>query len=260
VVPEADPVPVEADRARLEQVIDNLLENAAKYSPAGSSIRVEVGRLEREAVLRVRDQGIGLAPDVLERIFEPFTQLGERPADGLGLGLGLVRGIVREHGGTIVARSAGLGQGSEFEVRLPLAAGAVAGLEARAAGRTAPRRVVVVEDSPDAREALVTLLGLLGHQVQAAGDGEEGAALIVATRPDVALVDLALPGVNGYEVARRVRAALGDAVRLVALSGYGGPDDRRRAREAGFDRHVVKPIDPDQLDPLVEGPEPAPDA
>jgi CheY-like chemotaxis protein len=260
VVVAADPVPVEADRARLEQVIDNLLDNAAKYSAPGSPVRVEVDRLEREAVLRVRDRGIGLAPDHLERIFEPFTQLGERPAGGLGLGLGLARGLVREHGGTIVARSAGLGQGSEFEVRLPLAAGAVAGLAPRAAGRTVSRRVVVVEDSPDAREALVTLLGLLGHQVQGAADGEQGAALIVATRPDVALVDLALPGLDGYEVARRVRAALGAAVRLVALSGYGGPADRRRAQEAGFDGHALKPIDPDQLDQLLGGPGPGPAA
>ncbi len=243
-----EPVPVEGDRVRLEQVLGNLLDNAVKYSPAGAPIGVVAARAGGMAVLRVRDRGRGLAPEMLERIFEPFAQLEGPPSGGLGLGLAVVRGLVQQHGGTVEARSAGPGQGSEFEVRLPLASGVV-GDPPRAAAppRTRTRRVVVVEDSADMREALATLLEVLGHEVEVAADGEHGAALITGTRPDVALVDLALPGVDGCEVARRVRAAVGSAVRLVAVTGYGGAGDRERARAAGFDYHMVKPLDPEEL-------------
>jgi signal transduction histidine kinase/CheY-like chemotaxis protein len=249
IVPGPESVPVEGDRVRLEQIVGNLLDNAAKYSPEGRSITVAVGRAEGQAVLRVRDAGIGLEPGALERIFEPFAQLRGQPGGGLGLGLALARGLVRQHGGSIVARSEGEGRGSEFEVRLPLAPEA-AGRRAVSAAGPAPRRrrIVVVEDLADARATLTTLLELLGHEVQAAADGERAVEMILAMRPDVALVDVGLPGIDGHEVARRVRAAVGGAVYLVALTGYGQPYDRERAHQAGFDRHMVKPVDAAELE------------
>jgi PAS domain S-box-containing protein len=245
------PVPVEADRVRLAQIVGNLLDNAVNYSPVGRPIRLEVTRTETEAVLRVRDEGVGLDSAELERIFEPFTQLGSGRAGGLGLGLAVVRGLVRQHGGTVVARSAGRGRGSEFEVRLPLAVRPAVSVSRAEPGSVAPpraRRLVVVEDSADARQALTTFLALLGHAVEAAATGEEAVELILGSRPEIALVDLRLPGIDGYEVARRVRAGGGSAVYLVALTGYGGPDDQERARGAGFDRHLVKPVDPTELE------------
>jgi PAS domain S-box-containing protein len=248
-----DAVPVEGDRVRLEQVVTNLLDNAVKYSPAGGAIRVEVRPSAGQAVLRIRDEGMGLEPDALERIFEPFAQATLTPVGGLGLGLAVVRGLVRQHGGTVVARSAGRDRGSEFEVRLPLVARPAPPAAPAGPGPAPVRRVVVVEDSRDAREPLVMLLQIWGHQVEAVADGERGVERIAGTRPDVALVDLGLPGIDGYEVARRVRAAVGGAVVLVALSGYGRAADRERAEQAGFDRHLIKPVDPAELERLLAG-------
>lgn len=249
---DAEPVWVDADDMRLEQVIANLVTNAVKYSPAGAPIRVTVRPDEQGAVLRVEDRGIGIPPELLPRIFNLFVQGDQeldRPAGGLGIGLTLVRRLVELQGGTIEASSAGPGSGSTFSVRLPRVAPPVS---VRApdtgAARPAPRRVLVVEDNPDAREMLRHWLELDGHQVFEAEDGRRAVELALTTDVDVALVDLGLPGIDGYEVARQVRAhARGRSLRLIAVTGYGQEDDRRRTVEVGFDAHVVKPIDPERL-------------
>ncbi len=250
-----DPVIVDGDVVRLEQVLGNLLDNAVKYSPPGGPLRLAVGVEGDQAVVRVADRGIGLAPEMLETIFQPFAQADtslDRPRGGLGLGLAVVRGLVEQHGGTITAHSAGLGRGAEFVVRLPLAAGAAASASSAPAPSGAPgvpaRRIVLVEDYADAREALRMLLALEGHSVETAADGAEGVALIARLQPDVALVDIGLPGLDGYEVARQVRATpAGKRVYLIAATGYGQAYDRRQAMEAGFDLHLVKPIDVEEL-------------
>ncbi len=247
----AGPVPlmVAGDRTRLHQVVVNLLDNALKYTPPGRRVEVEVGREGDEAVLRVRDQGIGIPPELLPRIFELFVQAEPRPdrtRGGLGIGLTLVRSIVELHGGRVSAGSPGVDRGSEFVVRLPLLAGAP-----RPLGASVPRAsaVVLVEDDPDAQEALRLLLELEGHRVTVAADGRDGLAQILRVRPDIALIDLGLPGADGYQVARLVRAAVGDdAPYLVALTGAGpeppGPDDP-------FDAYLPKPVEPDALSRLV---------
>jgi PAS domain S-box-containing protein len=248
----AEPVVVEGDPVRLEQVLGNLLDNAVKYSPEGGPVRLTVRDEGGQGVVSVEDRGIGIAPEMLEAIFQAFTQVDtslDRPRGGLGLGLAVARGLVEQHGGRISAHSAGLGRGSEFVLQLPLAAAAPAAPpEPASPGRTAVRHIVVVEDYPDAREALRTLLTLDGHAVATAADGREGVELIRQLRPDVGLVDIGLPGLDGYEVAREVRAAPGGTgVYLIALTGYGQAYDRRRALEAGFDLHLVKPVDVGEL-------------
>jgi CheY-like chemotaxis protein len=208
-------------------------------------------------VLRVHDTGIGIEPAMLDHVFELFAQADQSPArtrGGLGVGLTLVRSLVEMHGGEVVARSAGIGTGSEFEVRLPLRddAPALAGVRAPASQVAGRRRLLLVEDNPDIGETLRDLLELLGHRVDLASDGVRGVQMALALHPDAALVDIGLPGIDGYEVARRVRADPGGRdVLLVALTGYGRPEDRDRALEAGFDAHLVKPVDPDELSRLV---------
>jgi signal transduction histidine kinase/ActR/RegA family two-component response regulator len=252
IVEHLEPAWVEADSIRLDQIIGNLVVNAVKYTPAGGTVHVSVKREGREAVLRVRDDGIGLSPDLAARVFELFVQ-GDRDLDrsqgGLGIGLTLVRRLAEMHGGTASVYSAGLDQGSEFTVRIPA-------IEARASAAPAPRRVslgpardiLVIEDNEDARETLRILLELAGHRVATAADGLAGLEQAIATQPEVALIDVGLPKLDGYEVARRIRASNG-ARRpfLVALTGYGAADDRQRAFDAGFDAHVVKPVDNDTL-------------
>lgn len=247
-----EPVVVRGDRARLVQVVANLLHNALKYTSPGGQILVTVAREGHEAVVRVRDTGLGIEPELLPRIFDLFAQ-GARPGGargGLGLGLALVRQIVLLHGGRVSAASAGLGHGSEFEVRLPVAA-AAAQPPARAAApsvaRPRPARVLLVEDNTDARDMLQTALELEGHFVYAAGVGTDGVLLGRETAPDAAVIDLGLPGMDGYEVARALREALGPGPFLVALSGFGGEEVARRARQAGFDAHLTKPVDPAEL-------------
>jgi CheY-like chemotaxis protein len=218
-----------------------------KYTPAGGAIWVEVSQVRGSAVIRVRDSGIGVAPELLPRIFDPFTQ-GERSLDratgGLGLGLAVVKQLVTLHGGRVFAASAGTDEGSEFVVELPAAQGPVI-QTAGAEGIEPPRelRVLVVEDHDDARESLRLLLTAEGYRVKVARDGPEGLEILRAWRPDVALVDVGLPGLDGYAVAR---AAAGDpetgAIPLVALTGYGQPEDRRQATAAGFRAHLVKPV------------------
>ncbi|MCK6529942.1 ATP-binding protein [Myxococcota bacterium] len=251
-----DPLAICGDPRRLAQVFDNLLDNALKYTPPGGHVRIWARREGDQVVVGVRDDGIGIDPGLLPRVFDPFCQ-GEagvaRPVGGLGLGLALVRSLVRNHGGDVEATSAGPGQGAEFVVRLP--AVDPGPIEASSRGDSflgVGCRVLLVEDQPDAREALRDLLQIQGYDVEVAADGEEAVERAAVRRSDVALVDIGLPGVDGYEVARRLRGMHREApITLVALSGFGGGDVRRRAREAGFDAHLVKPVDPGELDRLL---------
>jgi signal transduction histidine kinase/ActR/RegA family two-component response regulator len=247
---------VDADPARLAQILSNLLTNAARYTPPGGHVRV-AGRSEAgQVVVSVADDGQGIDAELLARVFEPFVQgqrSAERTSAGLGLGLPIVRSLTALHGGTVEARSAGPGQGSEFVVRLPMLP-ASAAEEEPSEGRSAPadghRRVLVVDDNRDAADTLAEALETLGHEARCAYDGLE--ALEAARRfdPEVVLLDLGLPALDGYEVARRLREE-GVRGRLVALTGYGQESDRRRSREAGFERHLVKPIRLDDLSELL---------
>jgi two-component system CheB/CheR fusion protein len=246
------PIVVIGDATRLQQVQANLLSNAAKYSPRGARIRLEVKRDGEQAVIRVADNGNGIDRDMLPRIFDLFVQ-GDRSLDrtqsGLGIGLTLLRSLVNLHNGTVEAHSDGVGTGSTFVVRLPLARAAVA---RPADGDGGIRTVVIVEDQADARRMLQVLVESMGVRVFAAENGEEGAALIERVQPDLALVDLGLPVMSGYELARLVRGQRDRCpVRLVALSGYGQDADIRAAIEAGFDEHITKPPAPERLEQLL---------
>jgi signal transduction histidine kinase len=250
-----DRVWVTGDPTRLEQITINLVDNALKHTPPGGVITVSVRREGRDAVLSVRDTGAGIASDLLPHVFDLFTQ-GRRGLDrqqgGLGIGLTLVRRLVEQHGGRVDASSAGPGQGSEFVVRLPAVEPEQAAVApvTRGSGSTS-RRVVVVEDNADARTMLRLLLEMSGHQVEEAADGLSGLDVALRVQPDVALVDIGLPGIDGYELARRLRERAPD-IRLVAVTGYGQPEDRDRAFEAGFTTHLVKPVGPDDLDRVLD--------
>ncbi len=262
--PGTDRIPVEGDVVRLEQVVINLVTNAIKYTPRGGRIDIEVSREETEgesdgrALLIVRDTGVGIPSEHLESIFDVFSQAPtglDRAKGGLGLGLTLVRALVEMHGGTVGARSEGVGKGSEFRVRLPLAASApdVAGVLRTAVPVVHESvRIVLVEDNVDIRETLTELLVLDGYWVEGAADGPQGLTRILSEVPNVALIDVGLPGFDGYEVARRARSHLGDTPVLIAMTGYGQPDDRARAFEAGFDDHVVKPVSVEELSAAIE--------
>ena len=243
------PVTIEADPTRLTQIVTNLLDNAAKYTNTGGQIELSAQLDTGHVVVRVRDTGIGIPLDMQGRIFELFTQ-GDvpiaRPLGGLGLGLTLVRSLTQLHGGTVEVQSEGQGRGSEFVVRLPTGNAQTSGAT-EAVSMPACRHVLVIEDNADAREMLRMALQLEGHQVETAADGVSGVESALRTPPDLVLVDIGLPGLDGYAVARKLREALGDRVTLVALTGYGQNEDRRRAHEAGFDAHLVKPVDPDVL-------------
>jgi signal transduction histidine kinase len=247
------PIYVHADAVRLEQVVTNLVGNALKYTHEDGNVSVGVEEADGKAVIRVSDNGIGMPAETLAHIFEPFYRIDSPQARlraGLGLGLAVVRGLVDLHNGSIHAHSDGPGRGSRFEVRLPMVAAPSQAGGAKS-GRGAPARerrsVLIVEDADDARRAMATLLKLWGHRVEAAGDGHDAVRRALETKPDVALVDIGLPGIDGYEVARQIRLLLGDAIHLIALTGYGQAEDRKRALEAGFDRHLVKPVDPKTL-------------
>jgi signal transduction histidine kinase/ActR/RegA family two-component response regulator len=248
---------VDGDPARLEQIITNLLANALKYTRPGGHIWVNVSREGNRAVLRVTDDGIGIAPDLLPRVFDLFVQADrslDRSKGGLGLGLTLVKRLVDLHGGTVSARSGGPGKGSEFEVELPLASSdglRAADLEASLGPGT--RRILVIEDHEDARESLRLLLMTTGHTVITASDGVEGLGTLRSWRPDVAIVDIGLPMLDGYALARAVRSERDlDDVVLVALTGYGGSEDRVRAIDAGFQFHLVKPVNQEALSRLFD--------
>jgi PAS domain S-box-containing protein len=246
------PVWIAVDAARLTQVLGNLLQNAVKFTPAGGSVTVIAAARGDQAELCVRDDGIGMEPGTIQHMFEPFAQAETalaRTKGGLGLGLPLVKGLVELHGGAVEARSGGIGHGSEFLVRLPLAEiRAEAPREHPAAAEARPREVLVIEDNLDAGETLAEILRLQGHHVRVARDGRSGLHLARERPPEVVLCDIGLPDIDGYEVAREVR---GDdalrATRLVALSGYAQSEDRQRARDAGFDAHIAKPPDIDEL-------------
>jgi CheY-like chemotaxis protein len=225
------------------------------FTPVGGRIDVSSRREPRQAVVTVRDTGTGIAPEMLERVFELFIQANTslaRAQGGLGIGLTLTRRLIEMHGGTIAARSAGLGQGSEFELQLPLD---TAELEVPAAPPATParkRRLLIVEDNRDARKMLHAVLELHGHRVWEASDGAGAVRLAVDHSPEVVILDLGLPDMDGFETARRIRRRLGQQVRLIALSGYGDEDTRRRSREAGFDLHLIKPVSPERLVEAIE--------
>jgi PAS domain S-box-containing protein len=256
---EAEPVWVDADPTRLEQIIMNLLSNAVKFTPKGGAIRVEARREDGEAVLRVADTGEGIAPQFLPLVFDLFAQGDtnfDRPSGGLGVGLTLVRRLVELHGGRVEAASPGLGKGSVFTVRLPALAGEPTrrpqSEEALPSGPQ--KRILIVEDDADNREMMHILLESSGHEVHDAADGASGVEIATRLQPDIVLIDIGLPGLDGYEVARRIRAVLKDGPRLIALSGYGQPEDKRRAFGAGFDDHLVKPADPTRLASILAEP------
>jgi len=249
---------VNGDVVRLEQVVSNLVTNAIKYTPRDGRVETEVRPEAEGAVLLVRDTGVGIPAEHIDSIFDLFTQAPtglDRAKGGLGLGLTLVRALVGMHGGEVSARSDGAGQGSEFRVRLPLVVGDAATDTAalRAREDAAPGlAIVLVEDNVDIRETLSELLSLDGYRVSGASDGPQGLTRILSEEPDVALIDVGLPGFDGYELARRARMRLGDGLVLVAMTGYGQPDDRIRAFEAGFDEHVVKPVSVEDLAAAME--------
>jgi signal transduction histidine kinase/CheY-like chemotaxis protein len=248
---------IDADPTRIEQILGNLLGNALKFTPEGGTITVSVAKEGDEAVLRVADTGVGMPPELSARVFEPFVQ-GERPLDrsygGLGIGLTLVRRLAELHGGSASAASEGPGRGSVFTVRLP-AVRAPASTRRRVGTKaTVPARdVLVVEDNDDARETLKRMLELEGHRVRVAADGVAGLEAVRAAPPEIALIDIGLPKMDGYELARRIRSELGERQPyLVAVTGYGLPEDRKRTRDAGFDLHVVKPVDAALLADVLE--------
>ncbi len=252
---------VEGDPDRLQQIQVNLLLNAVKYTPVGGRIAYSLQREADQAVIRVRDNGIGISPEMQDKIFDLFVQgdkTPERSNQGIGVGLTLVRSITELHGGRVEVHSDGPDQGSEFVVRLPLAltptGQASAGMGVPpAATPVPPLRIVLIEDDEDNRQALQMLLELDGHEVRVASNGEDGLTAIAEMRPDVALVDIGLPSMDGYEVARRTRAAFTrEQVYLVALTGYGQPMDRHAARDAGFDEHLTKPLKPRELNRVLE--------
>jgi CheY-like chemotaxis protein len=244
------PVYLDADRVRLAQVIGNLLNNAAKFTDRGGHVWLTVSEEGRSIVIRVRDDGIGLAADKLPRIFDMFTQLDttlERSRDGLGIGLTLVKTLVEMQNGTVEASSAGPGLGSEFIVRIPIVVDAPgpdlkAGIEETTRGRG--QRILIVDDSEDGAESLSLLLQVSGYETHKAYDGAEAVEAAERLRPDAILLDIGLPRLNGYEACRRIRQQpWGDRIRLVALTGWGMEEDRDRSRDAGFDHHLVKPVD-----------------
>jgi CheY-like chemotaxis protein len=247
----SQPAYLKADLARLSQVVGNLLTNACKFTKPGGRIWLDVEREGNQALIRVRDTGIGIAAEHLPHIFEMFMQADtsfERSRGGLGVGLTLVKTLVEMHDGTVEARSAGVGRGSEFVVRLPLRVTPAPALpRARASIQpvaTAPRRILVVDDDRDSVDTLAILLKVIGHEVHIARDGLEAIKVAATCQPHVILLDIGLPRLNGYEAARRIREQQRPrGVTLVALTGWGQEEDRRRSEEAGFDAHLIKPVD-----------------
>jgi len=252
----SEPLWVEGDPTRLRQLLGNLLQNARKFTPRGGHVSVTAARDGGAAELRVRDDGVGMEPGLLARLFQPFVQADRtlaRSQGGLGLGLALVKGFAELHGGSVTATSEGPGRGSEFLLRLPVSAAARGRApEAPLRAPTSGRRVLVVDDNVDAAESLAEMLRLLGHEVAVAHDGPHALERAQREPPDVVLCDLGLPGLDGYAVARALRAdpALSGSL-LVAVSGYAGEVEVRRALEAGFDRHLAKPADPFEVERLV---------
>jgi signal transduction histidine kinase/CheY-like chemotaxis protein len=253
---------LDADPTRLAQVFANLLTNAAKYTDRGGDIRLTAERENGEVVVTVKDTGIGIAAEHLPWLFAMFSQVAsalERSQGGLGIGLSRVKGLIEMHGGSIRARSEGLGQGSEFVVRLPVADGSTASMSQQpASGEKATakprRRILVADDNRDAADSLAMMSRLAGHEVHAAHDGQDAVGAAAWFRPDVALLDIGMPKLNGFDAARRIREQpSGKDMVLVAITGWGQEEDKRRATEAGFDHHLTKPVDPAALEDLLTG-------
>ena len=249
------PLWVIGDPTRLQQIHVNMLSNAAKYTPEGGHVLLEVRGDGDDALIRVRDDGVGIPSDMHDKVFDMFVQLNrtlDRSEGGLGVGLTLVRSLVQLHGGSVCVRSEGEGAGSEFDVRLPLTAPPRERREPeppRTKAECRPgARIVVVEDNEDSLELLCQMLGNVGLDCRGAADGTSGLALIESVQPAVAFVDIGLPGIDGFEVARQLqRHPARERMVLVALTGYGQATDRQRALEAGFDEHMVKPVQRDAL-------------
>jgi PAS domain S-box-containing protein len=251
---------VDGDPVRLSQIVTNLLTNAIKYTPENGRIKIGVVRDGNWAMMRIKDTGIGIPPELLPTVFELFVQ-GERSLarteGGLGIGLTVVRQLVALHGGTVVARSDGTNKGSEFIVLLPVLAQNHAANESAASVRVnahrTKRRVLVVDDNRDSAETLAAVLVTLGHDAHVAYDGPSAIAAAADCHPDVVLLDIGLPGMNGYEVAKRLReSADAQRISLIAITGYGQEEDRRRTRDAGFVHHLIKPVDPGALETILE--------
>lgn len=258
----SQPIYLNGDPTRLAQIVGNLLNNACKFTDTGGRIRLTVEREGEQAVIQVRDSGIGIAADQLPRIFDMFTQVDcslERSTSGLGIGLSLVKNLVEMHGGTVEVHSAGLGQGSEFVVRLPVLADMPKPPPEPAVSEPTPttaRRILVVDDNRDSANSLAMLLKLTGHETHTAYDGLEAVESAATLRPDVVLLDIGLPKLNGYEAARQIRQQpWGKGMVLVALTGWGQAEDRQRSEQVGFDAHMVKPVDLDALRSLLARPE-----
>ncbi len=253
----AQPLPVDADPTRIAQVISNLLNNAAKYTPEGGRIALKVAIEGQHAVLSVTDTGIGIGPEAIGKVFEMFAQVpgAGKPQGGLGIGLSLVQSLVALHGGTVAAASAGVGQGSVFTVRLPLAPALDAGpssQEAAASGKPGQLQVLVVDDNTDAAESLGVLLDIEGHAAHIAHSGAEALQLAQEQALDVVFLDIGLPDMTGYDVAKRMRMFPSmQKTLLVALTGWGTQDDRQRTRDAGFDRHLTKPAELTAVEELL---------
>jgi len=252
------PIAVDGDFHRLTQVLGNLVNNAAKYTPPGGDIEVSATADEGRATVRVRDNGYGIPPERIGKLFRMFSQVPEHRArtggGGLGIGLALSRHLIELHGGTVGAKSAGLGKGSEFTIRLPLTN---LPLETHAEKvdpsslDMAPRRVLVVDDNVDAATALSMMFEMKGHTVRTVHDASAALQAVETFSPDVVLLDIELPGMSGYDIARRIRANGGADVMLIALTGRGQQEDKDRARDAGFDEHLTKPVDISVLSMLI---------
>jgi signal transduction histidine kinase/CheY-like chemotaxis protein len=253
---QSGPAAVDGDPVRLAQVFANLLNNAAKYTPPGGSIRLHMSVADDVVKVVVSDSGVGIEPDLLPRMFELFTQAApgaDSDQQGLGIGLYLVKGLVQMHGGSIVAESEGAGKGSRFTVTLPCArTAAPAASDGPPVASGNQHKVLVVDDNEDAAQTLAQLLEFIGHSPVTAYDGASALARFEEFQPDVVLLDIGLPDMDGYEVARRIRArgGSGTSARLVALTGWGQAEDKRRAAEAGFDTHWTKPVDPAKLEEI----------
>ncbi|HXT04534.1 MAG TPA: ATP-binding protein, partial [Casimicrobiaceae bacterium] len=256
-----EPIYMDADATRLAQVIGNLLNNASKFTRRGGRIGLTVERDGGDAVIRVQDTGIGIDKAQLPRVFDLFMQVDsslKRSATGLGIGLGLVKQLVSLHDGTVVAQSGGIGQGSEFIVRLPVsdaaAAPSVPETTLEAPTTATPRRILIVDDNRDSADSMATMLNLNGHEIETAVDGLAALDAAGSFRPDVILLDIGLPKLNGYDVVRRIRAEpWGKRIVLIAVTGWGRDEDRERSREAGFDHHLVKPVNLAALTKLLAG-------
>jgi CheY-like chemotaxis protein len=254
------PLPARGDMVRLAQVVVNLLTNAANYTAPGGRIEVELDRRgvdPGEAVVTVEDNGIGISAEMVARIFEPYQQASqsrERATGGLGLGLTVCKRLMEMHGGSVEAHSDGPGHGARFVARLALAQPRTGGrvVDAPGARASAALRVLIVDDNSDAAESLARVIQTSGHDVRVVSNGAAAIASVATFRPDAVLLDIAMPGMDGYEVARRLRALPnGREMRLIAMTGYGSPQDRARSAESGFDHHLVKPLDLAQLERLL---------